>query len=33
MKCATEMASDGMVYVSSFMKIGLGILVILKLLP
>jgi hypothetical protein len=33
MKCTIEMASDGMIYVPNFMKIGLGILVMLKLLP
>jgi hypothetical protein len=28
-----KMASDGMIYIPSFMKIGLGIQVILRLLP
>jgi hypothetical protein len=33
MKYAVEMASDGMLHVPSFMKFGLGIQVILRLLP
>jgi hypothetical protein len=33
MKYTVEMASDGMLYVPSLMDIGLGIQVILKLLP
>jgi hypothetical protein len=33
MKYTVEMASDGMIYVPSFMKIGLGLQVILRLLP
>jgi hypothetical protein len=32
MKYTVEMASDGMIYVPRFMKIGLGIQVILRLL-
>jgi hypothetical protein len=32
MECNVEMTSDGMIYVPSFMKIGLGIQVILRLL-
>jgi hypothetical protein len=30
---AVEMASGGIMYIPSFMKIGLGVQVILKLLP
>jgi hypothetical protein len=33
MKCTAEMASDGMIYVSSLTKIGSGIQVIFRLLP
>jgi hypothetical protein len=33
MKYAVEMASDGMICITSFMMIGLGIQVILRLLP
>jgi hypothetical protein len=33
MKYIVEMASDGMIYIPSFMKIGSGIQVILRLLP
>jgi hypothetical protein len=33
MKYTVEMASDGMICVPSFMKIGSGIQVILRLLP
>jgi hypothetical protein len=33
MKYAVEMGSDGMIHVSSFMTIGSGIEVILRLLP
>jgi hypothetical protein len=33
MEYTVEMASDGMIYISYFMKIGLGIQVILRLLP
>jgi hypothetical protein len=33
MRYTIEMASHGMIYVLSFMKIGLGIQVILGLLP
>jgi hypothetical protein len=33
MKYTVEVASDGMIYVPSFIKISLGIPVILKLLP
>jgi hypothetical protein len=33
MKYTTEIASDGMIYIQSFMKIGLGIQVILRVLP
>jgi hypothetical protein len=33
MKCAIEIASDGMMYIPSFMKIGSGIQAILRLLP
>jgi hypothetical protein len=33
MKYTVEMASDGMIYVSSFMKTGSGIQVMLRLLP
>jgi hypothetical protein len=33
MKYTIEMASDGMIYIPSFMKIGSGIQVILRLLP
>jgi hypothetical protein len=33
MKYAIKMASDGMMYIQTFMKTGLGIQVILGLLP
>jgi hypothetical protein len=33
MKGTVEIASDGMIYVPHFMKIGWGIWVILRLLP
>jgi hypothetical protein len=33
MKYTVEMASDGMTYIPSFMKIGWGIQVILRLSP
>jgi hypothetical protein len=33
MKYIVKMASDGMMYIPNFMKIGLGIQVILALLP
>jgi hypothetical protein len=33
MKYTIEVTSDGMIYIPSFMKIGLGIQVILRLLP
>jgi hypothetical protein len=33
MKCAGEMASGGMIYLPSFMEIGSGIQLILRLLP
>jgi hypothetical protein len=33
MECATEMASDGMTYIQSFIMIGSGMQVILRLPP
>jgi hypothetical protein len=33
MKYTIELASDGMIYIPSFIKIGLGIQIILRLLP
>jgi hypothetical protein len=33
MMYSTEMASDGMIYIPSFMMIGSGIQVMLRLLP
>jgi hypothetical protein len=33
MKYAVEMASDGMIYLPSFIKTGMGIQVVLRLLP